>query len=150
MIEIGSLHCAFGEFALRDISLRIAKGDYWVILGPSGCGKSVLLQTIAGFFAPTRGKILGIDLVSQQRRAALASGQEAGEHLHSCGFAAAIRADEAEDLPPADLQIYMVHRQEVAEAHGEARSLDGDLGIYIGVQRRNRHCPVPTSPALRQ
>ena len=58
MIEIGNLHCTFGEFALRDISLRIAKGDYWVILGPSGCGKSVLLQTIAGFFSPARGKIL--------------------------------------------------------------------------------------------
>jgi molybdate/tungstate transport system ATP-binding protein len=58
MIEIGNLHCAFGEFVLRDISLRIGKGDYWVILGPSGCGKSVLLQTIAGFFAPARGRIL--------------------------------------------------------------------------------------------
>ena len=58
MIEIGGLHCTFGEFALRDISLRIAKGEYWVILGPSGCGKSVLLQTIAGFFLPERGKIL--------------------------------------------------------------------------------------------
>ena len=58
MIELAGLHCAFGEFALRDISLRIDKGDYWVILGPSGCGKSVLLQTIAGFFSPARGRIL--------------------------------------------------------------------------------------------
>ena len=58
MIELGNIHCAFGEFSLRDVSLRIAKGDYWVILGPSGCGKSVLLQTIAGFFSPTRGRIL--------------------------------------------------------------------------------------------
>jgi ABC-type Fe3+/spermidine/putrescine transport system ATPase subunit len=58
VIELAGLHCVFGEFALRDISLRIAKGDYWVILGPSGCGKSVLLQTIAGFFSPARGRIL--------------------------------------------------------------------------------------------
>ena len=58
MIEIAHLHCRFGEFALRDISLRIGKGEYWVILGPSGCGKSVLLQTIAGFFSPERGQIL--------------------------------------------------------------------------------------------
>lgn len=58
MIELAGLCCAFGEFVLRDISLRIDKGDYWVILGPSGCGKSVLLQTIAGFFSPARGRIL--------------------------------------------------------------------------------------------
>ena len=58
MIELANLHCTFGDFALRDISLRIGKGEYWVILGPSGCGKSVLLQTIAGFFAPARGRIV--------------------------------------------------------------------------------------------
>lgn len=58
MIEIAHLHCRFGEFALRDVSLRIAAKDYWVILGPSGCGKSVLLQTIAGFFLPGAGRLL--------------------------------------------------------------------------------------------
>jgi molybdate/tungstate transport system ATP-binding protein len=57
MIEIARLQASFGEFALRDISLRIGKGEYWVILGPSGCGKSVLLQTIAGFFLPAQGQI---------------------------------------------------------------------------------------------
>jgi ABC-type Fe3+/spermidine/putrescine transport system ATPase subunit len=58
VIELRELRVSFGEFALRDISLRIGKGEYWVILGPSGCGKSVLMQTIAGFFAPERGQIL--------------------------------------------------------------------------------------------
>ncbi len=58
MIELSHLYCRFGSFALRDLSLRIEKGEYWVILGPSGCGKSVLLQTIAGFFTPEEGQIL--------------------------------------------------------------------------------------------
>jgi ABC-type Fe3+/spermidine/putrescine transport system ATPase subunit len=57
VISIESLCCTFGDFALRDISLQIEKGSYWVILGPSGCGKSVLLQTIAGFFSPIKGRI---------------------------------------------------------------------------------------------
>jgi molybdate/tungstate transport system ATP-binding protein len=57
VIELAKLQVSFGEFALRDLSLRIAKGEYWVILGPSGCGKSVLMQTIAGFFSPDRGHI---------------------------------------------------------------------------------------------
>jgi ABC-type Fe3+/spermidine/putrescine transport system ATPase subunit len=58
MIEIDHLHASFGSFALRDISLVIDKGEYWVILGPSGCGKTVLMHTIAGFFTPERGRIL--------------------------------------------------------------------------------------------
>ena len=58
MIEIQHLGCRFGDFALDDVSLRIGKGEYWVLLGPSGCGKSVLLQTIAGFFPPTGGRVL--------------------------------------------------------------------------------------------
>jgi ABC-type Fe3+/spermidine/putrescine transport system ATPase subunit len=58
VIELSHLHCRFGSFRLRDVSLRIGRGEYWVILGPSGCGKSVLLQTIAGFFTPEQGQIL--------------------------------------------------------------------------------------------
>jgi len=67
MIEIQHLGCSFGDFALEDVSLRIGKGEYWVLLGPSGCGKSVLLQTIAGFFPPTAGRILvdGRDVTAQ-------------------------------------------------------------------------------------
>jgi ABC-type Fe3+/spermidine/putrescine transport system ATPase subunit len=57
VISIEELCCTFGDFALADISLQIEKGSYWVILGPSGCGKSVLLQTLAGFFSPTKGRI---------------------------------------------------------------------------------------------
>jgi ABC-type Fe3+/spermidine/putrescine transport system ATPase subunit len=66
VIELLRLGCRFGEFALREVSFKIGHGEYWVILGPSGCGKSVLLQTIAGFFSPSRGRILmeSADLVT--------------------------------------------------------------------------------------
>ena len=57
MIEVSNLGCSFGDFALQDVSLRIEKAQYWVLLGPSGCGKSVLLQTIAGFFSPSSGQV---------------------------------------------------------------------------------------------
>jgi len=58
VIEVRGLHLALGEFALCELSLRIGKGEYWVILGPSGCGKTVLMQTIAGFFSPDQGQIV--------------------------------------------------------------------------------------------
>ena len=57
-LELRRLGRRFGEFALRDISLRLEPGQYCVLLGPSGCGKSVLLQTIAGFHAPDSGQVL--------------------------------------------------------------------------------------------
>ena len=44
--------------ALQDISLEVPRGQFVCLLGPSGCGKSTLLNAIAGFAAPSGGRIL--------------------------------------------------------------------------------------------
>ena len=44
--------------AVDDVSLSIAKGEIFALLGSSGCGKSTLLRMLAGFEAPTSGRIL--------------------------------------------------------------------------------------------
>ncbi len=44
--------------ALQDISLTIPHGEFVTVVGPSGCGKSTLLKLIAGFSAPSAGRIL--------------------------------------------------------------------------------------------
>jgi putative ABC transport system ATP-binding protein len=51
---------------LRDISLRLAAGEYIAIMGESGSGKSTLLNLIAGLDAPDAGRILldGHDLTA--------------------------------------------------------------------------------------
>jgi nitrate/nitrite transport system ATP-binding protein len=44
--------------ALREIDLRVAKGEFVTLIGHSGCGKSTLLNLIAGLTRPTDGVLL--------------------------------------------------------------------------------------------
>jgi multiple sugar transport system ATP-binding protein len=46
-----------GTVAVDDVSLKIADGEFLVLVGPSGCGKSTLLRMIAGLEEPTSGRI---------------------------------------------------------------------------------------------
>ena len=44
--------------ALKDVTLHLKEGELMSVLGPSGCGKTTLLNILAGFLAPTDGKIV--------------------------------------------------------------------------------------------
>ncbi len=58
-VEVVDLVKHYGPVvAVRSVSLRIASGQYFVLLGPSGGGKTTLLRLIGGFLRPTSGKVL--------------------------------------------------------------------------------------------
>jgi molybdopterin-binding protein len=57
LIRIDNISKDLGEFFLKDVSLDIDDGDYFMVLGPTGAGKTILLETIAGIYRPDRGKI---------------------------------------------------------------------------------------------
>jgi ABC-type Fe3+/spermidine/putrescine transport system ATPase subunit len=44
--------------AVRDFDLDVRPGEFLTLLGPSGCGKTTCLRLVAGFIAPTSGRIL--------------------------------------------------------------------------------------------
>ena len=45
-------------WALRNINLRVEKGEVFALMGPNGSGKSTLLQIISGILQPTSGRVL--------------------------------------------------------------------------------------------
>ncbi len=54
------------SLAVDELSLSVGQGEFVALLGPSGCGKTTTLQMIAGFVAPSSGRIVldGRDLGS--------------------------------------------------------------------------------------
>ncbi len=57
MIRTESILLEAGKFQLREISLGIAPGEYFVLMGPTGAGKSLLLKCICGLIRPAGGSI---------------------------------------------------------------------------------------------
>ena len=78
---------AFGEgekktLALRDVSIRLERGQVGLLMGPSGSGKSTLLAVLSGLLKPDQGRVVGLgqDLwaMSEQEREKF--------RLRHCGF----------------------------------------------------------------
>src|SRR5688572_31368879 len=70
-VEIIGMNKWFGDFhVLRDINLKVMKGERIVIAGPSGSGKSTLIRCINRLEEHQKGQIIvnGIELTSDLKR----------------------------------------------------------------------------------
>ena len=45
------------NWALWQVSLTVADGEFVCLIGPSGCGKTTLLHLLAGFILPSEGEV---------------------------------------------------------------------------------------------
>lgn len=57
MIELDKLTVKLPGFAVQDVSVRVAPGEFFALLGPTGSGKTVILESIAGLVHVTGGRI---------------------------------------------------------------------------------------------
>jgi putrescine transport system ATP-binding protein len=58
-VEVERVSKSFGDFtAVKDVSLKVYKGEIFCLLGASGCGKTTLLRMLGGFETPSSGRIL--------------------------------------------------------------------------------------------
>lgn len=57
-VELRGISKSFGQVkAVKDVSLRIADGEFIVLLGPTGAGKTTTLRIISGLENPDEGSI---------------------------------------------------------------------------------------------
>ena len=56
--------------ALRDVTVKLGKGEFCYVTGPSGAGKTTMLKMLYGSVIPTEGKLLvgGVDVSKLSRR----------------------------------------------------------------------------------
>lgn len=59
ILELNNVEVRFGsEVILKDVNIKIAKGERVSVIGPSGQGKSVLLKTMGGLIRPSCGAVV--------------------------------------------------------------------------------------------
>ena len=100
--------------------------------------------------APPYRDIACIDRAAEQSRLTLGGREQAGEHLHRRGLAAAVRAQKAEDLAARDAEAHVIDCDEIAEALGERTSFDGDIGMAVDRKRYVLDRSMTPTPFFRE
>ena len=73
MLLVERLSLTVGDFALREVSLDVAPGEYFVLMGANGSGKSLLAKSVCGLVRVGSGRVLidgrdVTDLAPRRRR----------------------------------------------------------------------------------
>jgi len=72
MIELENISKQYGtQWAVRDLSLSIPRGELFAFLGPNGAGKTTTIKMMCGLLFPSSGniRIAGHDLATQGQQA---------------------------------------------------------------------------------
>ena len=89
LIETVDLHQRRGDRdILKDVNLRIERGEVFALIGPTGSGKTTLLRLLDLIDTPARGRVYfdGVDVTESAR-----SRQEARRRMAPVGFRYSVR-----------------------------------------------------------
>ena len=129
--------------AVKDVSLRISRADYVVILGPSGSGKSTMMNMVGALDVPTKGQIFldgkDIGLMSESELAQL-RGKKIGFVFQQFNLIPTLTATQNVELP---MMFYGVSAMERLK---RAR----DLLTKVGLGHRLHHLPTKLSGGEQQ
>jgi putative ABC transport system ATP-binding protein len=124
--------------ALRDVSIRIAPGEYIGVVGPSGCGKSTLLHVLGVVDVPTSGQVFFQD----REIGSLSDADRSTLRLREIGFVfqrffllPMLTALENVELPQAEAGV----------GRSERRQRARELLEYVGLAARANHRPSELS-----
>jgi heme exporter protein A len=119
-LEVRALSCSRGLVALfRDVSLRVAPGEWVSVRGPNGCGKTTLLRCIAGLTQPDSGDVLWDGLPTRRHPARF--------HQELCysGHLAGIK----DDLTAEENLAGLLALRAISPARGEMRAALAAAGL---------------------
>jgi len=129
--------------ALKDINLKVKKGEFISIMGPSGCGKSTLLNIMGLLDAPSKGKIKISGNIIQSykdKHVAKIRNQNIGFIFQSFHLIQDLRVIDNVELP-------LLYRNISAS---ERRRLANEALERVGLKARTDHFPSQLSGGQQQ
>ncbi|MFS1904597.1 ABC transporter ATP-binding protein (plasmid) [Vibrio lentus] len=131
-------------YALNDINLSIAQGEYVSITGPSGCGKSTLLSILGLLDDPSTGKYqlnaVDVGTLKSSRLAELRN-QEIGFVFQSFNLISDLTVEENVMLP-------LSYRKKLSLK--QAQSMAINALEKVDMQHRGKHFPSQLSGGQQQ
>jgi len=129
--------------ALRNVSLRITRGEIVAIIGPSGCGKTTLLHCLSGLEDFPSGEVL----LEGRNLARLSDAEKAAHRARRVGFVfqsynllPVLNALENVELP-----LLLAGRSATEARRRALRALE-----VVGLENRLRHRPSELSGGQQQ